>query len=104
MGENITVLSLQWLLLDLLKIFPAEKLMENKQNISLMLQNLKNNFGESEVNNEFLAAFFGSLNLINEAGGFRQLYGFLLEAKEMGLLTKLGEYTPPPAPTNPFLG
>ena len=94
--ENITVLSLQWLLLDLLKIFPADKLMENKQNISLMLQGFKENFGQANVDNEFLVAFFGSMSLINEAGGFRQFYGFLLEAKNMGLLDNLGSFTPTP--------
>ena len=94
--ENITVLSLQWFLLDLLKIFPADKLMENKQNISLMLQGFKDNFGQANVDNEFLVAFFGSMSLINEAGGFRQFYGFLLEAKNMGLLDNLGSFTPTP--------
>ena len=94
MEENITVLSLQWLLLDLLKIFPANKLMENKQKISLMLQGFKENFGQSNLSDEFLVSFFGSMALINEAGGFLQFYDFLLKAKEMGLLNSLGTFTP----------
>ena len=94
MEENITVLSLQWLLLDLLKIFPADKLMENKQKISLMLQGFKENFGQSTLSDEFLVSFFGSMALINEAGGSLQFYGFLQEAKSMGLLESLGKFTP----------
>lgn len=96
MEENITVLSLQWLLLDLIKIFPPAKVMENKQKISLMLEGFKANFGEAQIDDEFLVAFFGSCALINESGGFRQFYGFLLEAKEMGLLNSLGTFTPTP--------
>lgn len=98
MEENITILSLNWLLLDLIKIFPPVKVMENKQNIQLMLQAMADNFGESNVDTEFLNAFFGSIALINEAGGFKQFYGFLQEAKEMGLLDSLGTYTPTPTP------
>ena len=97
--ENITVLSLQWLLLDLIKIFPPDKVMENKQNISLMLQGFKENFGQATVDKELLVSFFGSMTLINEAGGFKQFYGFLQEAKNMGLLNSLGSFTPT-QPTN----
>ncbi len=91
MEKSLTTLSFLWLLDGLLAVFPPEQVEQNKQQIGLMFLALKEGFGQAEVTPQWIESFFGTIALINKAGGFQTMFEVLTILEKNGYLKEIGK-------------
>lgn len=70
--EKVKYIDLIWLLDSVLKIVDAKTVVENKQQISLILQQIADNMGTVQTTPQGLQAFGIVMQKVNEMGGFQK--------------------------------
>jgi hypothetical protein len=70
--EPVKYIDLIWLLDSVLKIVDAKTVVENKQQISLILQQIAENMGTIQTTPEGLNAFGVVMQKVNAMGGFQK--------------------------------